>query len=278
MRQLSGKTIRPLFKSVIQENLSLVPLSFYLYLDKDNVDCVSYLSSIKKLLDSFSVPYTIGYYDKEKTEEENLTLFKNGLSPEHSVLLLRPLPIRDEKKFIDAIPSSSDPDMLSDINRGLLFSGDLNYLPATAKSVKTILDYYSIETENKNAVVIGRSLSLGLPCFELMNRKNSNVVLLHSKTGEEQRNRYLKDADIIILASGHSGLVKKELLKKDVTIIDCGFSSMCGDLGFAVNEEDDINYTPVPGGVGALTSYCLISNAIYLKAKEKNLLSKLKTL
>lgn len=278
MRQLSGKTIRPILKNIIQENLSLVPLSFYLYLDKDNVDCVSYLNSIKKLLDSFSIPYTIGYYDKSKTEEENLFVFKSSLLKEHSVLLLRPLPIRDEKKFIDMIPSSSDPDMLSDINRGLLFSGDLNYLPATAKSVKTILDYYSVETENKNAVIIGRSLSLGLPCFELMNKKNSNVILLHSKTKEVQRDHYLKDADIIILASGHSGLVKKEMLKKGVTIIDCGFSAMSGDLGFTVNEEDDINYTPVPGGVGALTSYCLISNAIYLKSKEKNLLSVLKTL
>ncbi len=278
MKLLSGKTIRPGFKNMIQENLSLVPLSFYLYLDKDNVDCVSYLNSIKKLLDSFSIPYTIGYYDKSKTEEENLSDFKGSLKDEYSALLLRPLPVRDEKKFIDSIPSSSDPDMLSDINRGLLFSGDLNYLPATAKSVKTLLDYYQVETVNKNAVVIGRSLSLGLPCFELLNRMNANVTLLHSKTDEKKRDEYLKNADIIILASGHSGLVKKEILKEGVTIIDCGFSSSHGDMGFEVKEEEDINYTPVPGGVGALTSYCLIENAIYLKGKEKNLIDQLKTL
>lgn len=278
MKLLSGKTIRPIFKNLIQENLSLVPLSFYLYLESDNVDCVSYLNSIKKLLESFSIPYTIGCYDKEKTEEENLAEFKNSVTENHSVLLLRPLPVKNEKKFIDSIPSSCDPDMLTDINRGLLFSGDLNYLPATAKSVKTILDYYHIDCENKNAVVIGRSLSLGLPCFELMNRKNANVTLLHSKTDEKKRDEYLSDADIVILASGHSGLVKKETLKEGVTIIDCGFSFSHGDIGFTVEETDNIDYTPVPGGVGALTSYCLIDNAIYLKSKEKNLTSQLKTL
>lgn len=277
MRQLSGKVIRPLLKEVIMQNLSSVPLSFYLYLDKDNQDCVSYLHSIMKLLESFSIPYVIGYYDKDKTKEENLSLFKNGIL-EHSVLLLRPLPIKEEKEFIDLIPSDSDPDMLSNINRGLLFSGNLEYLPATAKSVKTILSYYNIKTENQNAVIIGRSLSLGLPCFELLNKKNANVTLLHSKTDEEKRNGYLKDADIIILASGHSGLVKKEILKDGVTIIDCGFSSRSGDLSFEVNEADDINYTPVPGGVGALTSYCLIENAIYLKAKSLHLTDKLKSL
>lgn len=277
MKLLSGKTIRPIFKNLIQENLSLVPLSFYLYLDNDNPDCVSYLNSIKKLLDSFSIPYTVGYYDRGKTEEGNLADFKNSLSEDYSVLLLRPLPIKNEKKFIDSIPSSSDPDMLSDINRGLLFSGDLNYLPATAKSVKTILDYYHIDCENKNAVVIGRSLSLGLPCFELLNRKNANVTLLHSKTDEKKRDEYLSKADIIILASGHSGLVKKETVKDGVTIVDCGFSYSHGDIGFTVDETDNIDYTPVPGGVGALTSYCLIENAIYLKSKEKNLIEQLKT-
>ena len=277
MRQLSGKVIRPLLKEVIMQNLSSVPLSFYLYLDQENQDCVSYLNSIKKLLESFSVPYVIGYYDKDKTKEENLSIFKAGIS-KHSVLLLRPLPIKEEKEFIDLIPSDSDPDMLSNINRGLLFSGDLNYLPATAKSVQTILSYYNIETENKNAVVIGRSLSLGLPCFELLNKKNANVTLLHSKTDEEKRDEYLKNADIIILASGHSGLVKKEVLKEGVTIIDCGFSSRSGDLSFTVDETDDINYTPVPGGVGALTSYCLLENAIYLKAKSLHLTNTLKSL
>ena len=99
MRQLSGKVIRPLLKEVIMQNLSSVPLSFYLYLDQENQDCVSYLNSIKKLLESFSVPYVIGCYDKDKTKEENLSIFKAGIS-KHSVLLLRPLPIKEEKEFI----------------------------------------------------------------------------------------------------------------------------------------------------------------------------------
>lgn len=269
MKVLYGKVIRSSFKDCLIENLKNIPLSFYLYYDKDNLDCASYLKSIVKLFDSFSIPYEIGTYEKEKTIEENLSNFQENIQ-NRSVLLLRPLPIKEEKRFIDLIPSSSDPDMLTDINRGLLFSGDLSYLPATAFSVKTILDYYSIPLENKNAVVIGRSLSLGLPCFELLNQKNANVTLLHSHTEEENLKKYVGNADLIVLATGKPGVIKKEWLKLGVTLIDCGFHGKSGDIDFLVEEKDDISFTPVPFGVGSLTSYCLLMNALLLKAKERN--------
>lgn len=263
---LSGKSIRPFLKSDIEEKLSKTSLSFYLYVDPENPDCMSYLKSIEKLLDSFSIPYQIGYYDRAKSLVENLSVFSISIH-HHSVLLLRPLPIKEEKKFIDLIPPSQDADMLTDINRGRLFAGTLDYLPATAQSIRKILSFYQIPLKDKNAVVLGRSLSLGLPCFELLNRMDSNVTLLHSRTSDEKREKAIRNADVLLLCTGRSGLLKKEWLKKGVVVIDAGYSSNHGDLGFAPEEEEDIAYTPVPGGVGALTSYCLLLNALNLRAK-----------
>ncbi len=266
MKILSGKTIRPLLKEEIEDKLKKTPISFYLYLDEENPDCVSYLRSIEKLLASFSIPYEVGSYQHALSPEENLQVFSSSIK-EHSVLLLRPLPIREEKRFIDRIPPSQDADMLTDINRGRLFGGDLDCLPATAQSIRRILSYYEISLADQNAVILGRSLSLGLPCFELLNRMDSNVTLLHSKTSEEKREAYVKNADLLLLCTGRSGLVRKEWLKEDVTVIDAGFSFQHGDLGFVPEENDRISYTPVPGGVGALTSYCLLLNALNLRNK-----------
>lgn len=277
MSQLSGKVIRPILKEIIEENLKKVPLDFYIYGDSSNPDCVSYQKSLEKLLNSFSIPYRVSSYNKNKTEEENLLAFKNEIK-DSSVLLLRPLPIKNENLFIESIPSSQDPDMLSNINRGILFSGDLSYLPATAKSVMTILKYYHVKVESKNVVVLGRSLSLGLPCFELINGMNGNVSLLHSKSLREDSNEYIKKADVIILATGKTGLICENMIKDGATIIDCGFSYGSGDLGFIPADNALYDYTPVPGGVGSLTSYCLIQNAIFLKAKELGKLDSIKNI
>lgn len=266
MKVLSGKEIRPFLKTEIEENLKRIPLSFYLYLDPNNPDCVSYSKSLVRLLSSFSIPYEIGHYDNGLSEEENLSVFSSSIR-NHSVLLLRPLPVDDEKKFLDQIPSSQDADMLTDINRGKLFGGDLDYLPATAQSVRRILSYYQIPLTDRNVLVLGRSLSLGLPLFELANKENANITLIHSRTSEENRKRAVSNADVLFLATGKPGLIKKEWLKKDVIIIDCGFASSSGDLGFVPEESDSFSYTPVPGGVGALTSYCLLLNALKLKTK-----------
>ena len=264
MKVLSGKEIRPLLKEEIINKLQEKKISFLLYLDKENEDCNAYLKSIEKLLSSFSIEYRVSYYDKNKNEEENLLEFKNEIK-DSSVLILRPLGVKNEKSFIDSIPSSKDPDMLTDINRGILFSGNLNYLPATAKSVEQIVKHYHVETKGKKVLVVGRSLSVGLAMFELFQVLDATVTLAHSKTSEEDLKLYAKQADIIVLASGRKNLIKREWLSKKTTIIDCGYSYNSGDLGFVPEEDELVAYTPVPGGVGSLTSYCLLLNALNIK-------------
>ncbi len=266
MRILSGKEIRPLLKDEIQKELKDVSLSFYLYSNKEDYASQAYLNGIKKTLASFLIPYSEGFIHPEEDREANLSLFKKE-SEGKSILMARPLKVDYEKEFLSLIPTSQDPDMLTDFNRGFLFGGDLDYLTATSQSVRRILSYYRIPTEGKKAVVLGRSTEVGYPCFQLLNKMNAATTLLHSKVDEKTIQEYIRQADILVLATGKSGLIKEESLHPGLTIIDCGFNPNGGDLGFIPKEDTLSCYTPVPGGVGALTSYCLLLNAIHLKKK-----------
>lgn len=267
MKILSGKEIKPLLEAEIQKELTNIDLSFYLYSDPDNLDCRAYLNSIKRTLTRFSIPFFEGFYQKDLSEEENLSIFRSEIQ-NHAVLIARPLNIKSENEFIESIPSLQDPDMLTTINRGKLFGGDLSFLPATASSVMQILSHYDICLNNIKATVIGRSLSVGLPVFELLQKKNATVSLLHSKTKKEIFEQEVKQSTLLVLATGKPGLISKELLDSSKIIIDCGYASGSGDLGFQPKEEQAFAYTPVPGGVGPLTSLCLLLNAIHLKEKQ----------
>lgn len=264
MKILSGKELRPFLKEKIEKELESVDVSFYLYSNKEDFPSQAYLRGIKKTLDSFNVPYQEGFIDLEKSKEENLALFEKE-GKDHSILMARPLHVSYEEDFLSLIKPWQDPDMLTTYNRGMLFGGNLDYLTATSSSVKTIIEQYHIDVAGKKAVVIGRSTEVGYPCFQLLNKMNAAVTLLHSKVSKDVMEEYVKQADIIIFATGKSNLISRERFNPNQTIIDCGFNPNGGDLGFVPEEDELYSYTPVPGGVGALTSYCLLLNAINLK-------------
>lgn len=261
MITLTGKEIKPLLEEEIKEKLKSKKTSFYLYSDRDDFPSQAYLRGIKKNLDKFEIPYLEGYIDHSLSKEKNLESFVKN-SKEKSILLARPLKCDYENEYINTIYPCYDPDMLTDVNRGKLFHGDLTYLTATSQSVKRILDFYKIDVVSKKAVILGRSVEVGYPCFQLLNKMNAACTLLHSRVDKKIISDYVKDADIIILATGKTGLISKDDLNENQVIIDCGFNPNGGDLGFVPNVNA---YTPVPGGVGSLTSLTLILNAINLK-------------
>lgn len=239
-----------------QNKDKLSSLSFYFFSDKEDQGSFYYIRSLKRILDSFQIPFSEGYYDKAETEEANLRKIKEECSRK-STRIFRPLPTKREKEYLSLLNPNLDPDRLSVLNAGRLFSGDRDYLPATVKSIRAILHHYSIPLEGKRAVVIGRSLSLGLPCQLRLRKENRTVSVLHSHTDEKTREDRVRQADLLVLASGKTGLIHPDWLNKNRTLVDCGFSKG-GELGFI---PDVYAYTPVPGGVGALTPYYLILNA-----------------
>lgn len=267
MKILSGKELRPILKDIIQKEMKGADVSFYLFSDKEDFPSQAYLRGIKKTLDSFQVDYVEDYLDRNASKKENIEKFK-ARSKGRAILLARPLKVDYENELVSLIPPNQDADMFHIENRGKLFSGDLRYLTATSKSVEFILEQYHIETEGKKAVILGRSLEVGYPCFQLLNKKNAAVTLLHSKVSPDVISSYVRDCDILVLATGKSNLVRKEDIPSKAIIIDCGFNPHGGDLGFIPKEGEVKAYTPVPGGVGALTSYFLLENAVFLKKQS----------
>ena len=267
MEKLLGKPIKEKLLSILQERADLTKkVSFYLYSDKDSLPSAAYLRSIKKLLTSLNINFEEGFINKEDSRENNLSNFKKDAARHTSIIMARPLNVDYENDFILKIGTNNDPDMMSDVNKGKLYSGDLRYLPATAKAVKMILEFYNIDVTGKKAFVLGRSNTVGLPVFELLNKKNALVSIAHSRVSSEEINKEAKNSDYIFLCTGKEGLIKKESFSKDAVIIDCGYSrgDGGGDLGFIPEEGSIKAYTPVPGGVGTITSLCLIINAIFL--------------
>ncbi len=263
---LSGKEVKPSLLALACSDSNLPKLSFYLYSDKDSLPSFYYLKGIKKILTELNIPFTEGFLDKNDKEENNLARFKEEEKGKY-VIVARPLGISYEDKFLSLIDPSYDPDMMTTINKGKLYSGDLNYLPATAKSVKEILKFFKLDIASKKCLVLGRSLTVGLPLAELINKGNGLLVLAHSKVSSIMLNKEAKEADFIFLATGKPSLISRESFNPQQVVIDCGFSKGGGDLGFVPNDDELSSYTPVPGGVGVLTSICLILNALFL---EKN--------
>ena len=247
----------------INNNPNLSKLSFYLYSNKDDMPSFYYLKGIKRALDEFKIPYKESFLDLNNKVDENISSFVKE-SKNKMIILARPLSENYENYLVPLIDSRFDPDMMSKINIGKLYSGDLNYLPATAQSVKSFIDYYKLDLNNKKCIVIGRSNTVGLPVSMLVQKYNGLLKLVHSKISNQNINEEVKNSDYIFLCSGKSNIIDRKMLNPNQIVIDCGFSSSGGDLGFIPEENELKAYTPVPKGIGVLTSYQLILNALNL--------------
>ena len=146
---------------------------------------------------------------------------------------------------------------------GRFYKGEKCFLPCTPNSVITLLKSLNINLKGKNAVVIGRSNIVGKPAFQLLLNEDMTVTVCHSKT--ENIKAIAKTADVLVVAMGKPNFVNKEFVKEGAVVIDVGTSSFNGKITGDVNFEDVIDtasfVTPVPGGVGALTTTLLIKNA-----------------
>lgn len=193
----------------------------------------------------------------------------------HGILMFRPLPHSlDEKKACEAILPSKDVDGITSGSMAYVYSGiGEGYAPCTAQAVMEILKYYGIDPKGKNATVVGRSLVIGKPVSMLLMNANATVTICHSRT--ENMAKVTKNADIVVAALGKAEMLGKDYFEKDQTVIDVGINyskekqKLVGDV--EINEVSDIvaRITPVPGGVGSVTTAVLVSHVV--EAAEKAL-------
>ncbi|MDD3400675.1 MAG: tetrahydrofolate dehydrogenase/cyclohydrolase catalytic domain-containing protein [Eubacteriales bacterium] len=185
----------------------------------------------------------------------------------HGILLFRPLPKHLVNDIIvNSVAPQKDIDGMSDASlMGILLNKKQGFAPCTAEACLEIIDYYGIDIAGKNVVVIGRSNVIGKPVSLLLLNRNATVTMCHSKT--ENLPAVCKRADILVCATGRAKMVNSEFVREGQCVIDVGIfvmpdGTVCGDVDFdSVNPIVD-SITPVPRGVGSVTTASLARHLI----------------
>lgn len=204
----------------------------------------------------------------DTTQEELLALVEtlNKKPDVNGILCQLPLPAHlDEKAVIAAIAPEKDVDAFHAVNVGHIMIGDYAFLPCTPAGIMEMLRYYDIDIAGKNCVVIGRSNIVGKPMAALLLRHNATVTVCHSKT--QNLGELTRQADIVIVATGHRHTLTADMVKEGAVVIDVGMNrnelgKLCGDVDFDEVKEKASFITPVPGGVGPMTITELLENTI----------------
>jgi len=185
----------------------------------------------------------------------------------HGILLFRPLPKQineDEIKYI--IAPEKDIDCFNPVNVAKVFAGDKSgFAPCTPEAVIEILEHNNISLEGKNVVVIGRSMVVGKPLAMLLLARNATVTVCHTRTRNLQQ--VCRNAEIVIAAAGKAKMVTAEYISEGSIVIDVGINvdasgNLCGDVDFDAVEKAAAYITPVPGGVGTVTTSVLAQHVI----------------
>ena len=187
------------------------------------------------------------------------------------ILLLRPLPKHlDEKAIENRINPNKDLDGISPVNLAKVYAGDTTgFAPCTAEAVIEMLDFAGVDLTGKRVTVVGRSLVIGKPVTMLLMKKNSTVTVCHTKTVDMAS--VCRNAEIVV-AAGVAQMIDKSFISKDAIVIDVGINvdedgNLCGDVNFDEVSELASILTPVPGGVGSVTTSVL---AKHLMKATKN--------
>ena len=232
-------------------------------------DDISYERGATKRCETLGVSYEKFLLPEDASEEMVLNTIAqvNEADDIHGVLLFRPLPRHlDENKIINALAVEKDIDGITDRSMASVFLGKQGgFAPCTPSACMKILDHYSIDCTGKKAVVVGRSLVVGKPAAMMLLKKNATVTICHTRTKDMPS--VVKEADIVIVAAGRAGVVDDTYLRAGQTVIDVGINvneegKLCGDVAYAKAEPIVEAITPVPGGVGSVTTSVLVGHVV----------------
>lgn len=232
---------------------------------------IAYESSAVKKAASLGIHTEKFIMDAKADESDILDIIKylNDEPSIHGVLMLRPLPKDvDEERICNHLKPEKDIDGITNRTLGGIFTGTkAGYPPCTAEAAMAILDYHGIDAAGKKAVVVGRSLVVGKPAAMMLMDRNATVTVCHSKTPEDHLAALCKDADIVICATGRRNTLTDAHASQKQVIVDVGINfdedgKMCGDADFEALKERVYAITPVPGGVGTVTTALLMHHVV----------------
>lgn len=244
----------------------------------EKADDLSYERGAIKRCQLIGVDVKVVALPIDVTEEEffdTLDKLNNDITI-HGILMFRPLPKHiDEAKARNMLSPAKDVDGSTDLSlAGVFTNTNLGFSPCTAEAAMEILKYYNIPLSGKKVAVIGRSLVIGRPIAMLLMHENATVTICHTKTVDVPG--ITKNADIVVVASGQMESVGADYLREGQTVIDVGISwnseknKLCGDVKFEEAEGIVDAITPVPGGVGGVTTSILVKHVIEAAIRQNS--------
>ncbi len=254
------KTCDALFARGIRPTLAVVRVG-------DDGAAISYERSIMKRGDACGVDVrsTVLAFDADTPELLARIDKLNADTSVHGIMLFRPLPPAfDEEAACEAIAAHKDVDGCTSASLAGVFTGSgVGFAPATAAACVEVADHYGIKLAGKRVCVVGRSLVVGRPLAMLLLARDATVTLAHSKTKDAAA--LAREADVVVAAAGHAGLVGADWLRDGQTLLDVGVNvgadgKLCGDVDAEAAQGADVAFTPVPGGIGAVTTSVLLSH------------------
>ena len=185
----------------------------------------------------------------------------------HGILVFRPLPAHiDEDKARHMISPAKDIDCMNPYNLAKVFEGDSSgFEPCTPAAVMEIIKYFGINLKGENVAVIGRSMVVGKPLSMMLLKENATVTICHSRTKDIKS--IVSRADIVVAALGKARAIGADYIKPGAIVIDVGVNGapeggICGDVDFDKVKDIASKITPVPGGVGAVTTLVLLKHVV----------------
>lgn len=269
---LDGKAIAKVLKEEIKNEVDnwkaegVQPKLAVILVGEDPASVV-YAKSKQKVSENLGISFELHTLPADITESELLSLIEllNDNEQTHGIMIELPLPKHISKeRVMAAVRPDKDVDGVHPINRGYILSGEEGLFPATPQSCVEILLRSGVEIAGKHVVIAGRGETVGKPLVFLILKHNATVTICHSKTPD--LGSFTRQADIVIAAVGKANLIKEDMVKPGAIVVDAGINEtpegICGDVDFEAVKEKASLISPVPGGVGSLTTALIMRNVL----------------
>lgn len=232
-------------------------------------DDLAYERGARKRMEITGIECRVTELSQDVSQEEfEQTFSKINEDPGvHGILLLRPLPkTLDEEPIRAMIAPGKDVDGMSPVNMAKIFAGDeTGFAPCTAEAVMEMLRYYGISPKGKKVTIVGRSMVVGRPLAMRLLKEHATITVCHTQT--ENLAAECRNAQILVAAAGKAGMVTADMVREGAVVVDVGINadetgSLCGDVDYQAVKHKASYISPVPGGVGSVTSSVLAKHVV----------------
>lgn len=237
---------------------------------------VLYSRSIEKSCAAAAVEFELFALPEDSSEEEVINLLRrlNAEDGIHGIMIELPLPPgMNKQRVLKEVSPLKDVDGVHPVNRGYILSNSEGLFPTTPQSCIEIITRNGIEISGKHAVLVGRGETVGKPLIFMMLNQNATVTVCHTRTRDLPY--HTRQADILVSAVGKAGMITADMVKPGAVVVDAGINSapgggICGDVDFVNVEKVAGAISPVPGGVGSITTSLILKNVLKAIKLQQN--------